>query len=175
MEIVTFEDLKALLDLEKAAMSDYPALELIAELVQPSFEQYLGVQFDEERRSFSKYIENPTKLIPLEGLPVKSISTLQFEGMDITGYTIVEFGLRLGAEISNGLLECTYTGGLQEVPSWLRRAATLQVAYEYQTKEHIGSDYVTTEGGSVGRPALKMLNDVKRILDPHRHPLTRLF
>ena len=175
MDIVTFADLKALLDLEKTTIAEYPALELIAELVQPSFEEYLGVKFDEERYTEERYIEKPTKLISLKALPVKSITTITFEDVALTGYTITAWGLHLAAKVGNGVLEITYSGGIPEVHEWLRRAATLQVAYEYQTKEHIGSDYVATEGGTVGRPALQLLNDVKRILDPHRHPMTRFY
>lgn len=173
MELFEFEDIKALLELDGTAMSEYPALELIAEMVTASFEEYLGKLFEEEKRSFELYIENPTKLVSLKGLPVKNVTTLKVEGSDITDYTITGYGLRLKAAIGGGLLECTYTGGLPEVPAWLKRAAIYQTAYEFQSKDHIGADYVQTEGGSVGRPALELLKNVKLILDPHVHPLER--
>lgn len=175
MNVAEFDDLKDLLDLTKASLDDYPALALIIELTQFNFEEYLGRELDYKKRTETFRVVNPTSMIPLVGLPVKSVSSFTWEENAVTDYNTTDFGLDVGSKVKSGTFVVVYKGGLSTVPGWLRRAGIMQVAYEYQNKDHIGADYVQTEGGSVGRPALQLLPDVKRMLDRHRHALTRLF
>jgi len=64
-----------------------------------------------------------------------------------------------------------YTGGITEATNSMNRAALLQTAYEFQAKDHIGASSVSAEGGSVQRPELGLLKEVKRILSKDKHPL----
>jgi hypothetical protein len=53
----------------------------------------------------------------------------------------------------------------------MNRAALLQVAHEFQRKERIGSDSISTEGGTVTYPQLGLLAEVKKRLNQYIHPL----
>lgn len=175
MEMVSFEDLKAMLGLEQASIDDYPALLLIRDLVQPAFETFTGCEFDYKKRVETIYFSSRTRMVGLSGLPVKSVSSVVINGSAVTDYEITNFGIRLGQLVSTGSAVVTYKGGYATAPDWMRRAALLQTAYEFQNKDHVGADYVQTEGGSVGRPAISLLSEVKRLLITRRHPLNRLF
>ena len=73
--------------------------------------------------------------------------------------------------LTNAKVVIVYTGGITIVPDAMARAALLQTAYEFQSKDQIGAESVTTDGGSVSRPALGLLKEVKRNLEKYKHPL----
>jgi len=175
MDLVEFADIKALLSLDGDCFADYPALETIADSVSAAIEVYLGRALELMERTEQFSVPDPTRLIPLDGLPVASVSSVTLttnEGSSstTTEYAIANFGIQLLSLFSGGVVTVVYTGGLSTVPEWLKRAALMQTAYEFQNKDHIGADYVSIEGGSVGRPALSLLSEVQRMLNPYRHP-----
>ena len=59
----------------------------------------------------------------------------------------------------------TYTGGLTVVPAELTRAALLQTVYEYQNKDSVGLENISNQGGSVTKPEIGLLKEVKQILN----------
>lgn len=178
IELVTYADLKALLSLTDAAITDYPALNLLRESVTAAIESYLGRELESKSRSATIYASNvATQMIHLKAVPVASVSALTVTiGTDSEDYTandyeITVYGVKLYGKVSNAKIEITYTGGISTVPDAINRAALMQTTYEFQSKENIGAESVSTEGGFVSRPALGLLKEVRRMLSSERHPL----
>lgn len=178
IELVAYSELKALLDLNEAAIADYPALDLLRDSVTSAIEDYLGRDLEVIERTESIFIGSKTKMIMLPAVPISTIAsvTVTVAGEDTTytentDYEITQYGIRLLSAISNSKIVIVYTGGLSAVPSGIARAALLQVTYEFQAKEHIGAESVSTEGGNVTRPELGLLKEVKRMLTKHQHAM----
>lgn len=187
LELVSFASLKDLLGLEDSLITDYPALNILRESITAAFESYLGRQLESVERSETFYITGPTNIIPLKAIPVTAVSSLEITMLDETesystgDYYFAEYGLNLDAPIYDGYksytnlvdakIVITYTGGISSVPSDITRAALLQTSYEFLGKDQIGATSVTTEGGTVDRPALNLLPVVKNLLNPYKHPL----
>jgi hypothetical protein len=172
-DLVEFSTLKALLDLEKNNLSDYAALEAIVAAVPDTLSQYLGRELvEEDTWTLSDYIQSSTRFLDLPYLPIVSITSLVIGDLDYdsTTYTITGDGLRLKSPVSYVDYDITYVGGFESFPKDLQYAAALQAMYEYQNKDHIGAQTVSTEGGSVTTPGLKIHDEVKRRLRPYMTP-----
>jgi hypothetical protein len=175
MNLVEFSDLKSLLELERDALTDYPALEVLVDSTKAAIEEHLGREIDYGRRTETIPFYEPGSMLPLKALPVKELVSVTLtpwgssSSQTVTSAYPTPYGARLSGEVT-GAVTVIYKGGLTSVPNWLRRAALVQVAYEFQNKDHIGADLVSIEGGSVSRPALSLLTEVKRMLAAHRHP-----
>jgi len=181
LELISFANLKKLLTLTDAAISDYPPLEVINSTMVDAFEVYLGRKLESMERTDTQYVNTFKKWkIMLPAIPIASVDSVTVTwGEDSESLTEFEHyeigasGLRLYDRISNAKIVTVYTGGLSlvtEEPN-LQRAALYQIAYEFQTKEWIGSESVSSEGGNVTRPELQLLKETKRMLGPSRHPL----
>jgi hypothetical protein len=180
IELVSYDSLKDLLGLEGSTITDYPALNIIRLGVTSAIEEYLGRNLEGKSRTELVYVgDTPSRMILLSAIPVGTITSIT-ETCDDTDteytsddYDIVDYGIKLASKIKNSKLTIVYTGGWEtaDVPSAVSRAALLQTAYEFQSKEQIGAEMVSTEGGSVSRPALNLLPEVKRMLNKYKHPL----
>ena len=181
LELVTFEELANLLTLTQTPISEYPALEVIKDSMINAFEEFLGRELNSESRTETKFIGNvKTRIISLPAIPITAITsvTLTQSGIDsayveTTDYDIVNYGLRLLVPVRNCRIVIVYTGGLATVSEEprLNRAALYQTGYEFQGIAHIGAESVSTDGGSVSRPALSLLSETKRMLKKSKHPL----
>jgi len=174
-ELVPFESIKDLLDLEKESAKDYPALQIIKMSVDAAIENELGRELEQKARTETTSVTAcGTSHIYLNAVPVVSVASVTVDGtaLDSDDYTIMAGGLRLATEISGVDVVVVYTGGYaqDEIPASLERAALIQTAYEYQTKEHVGATSVTTDGGTVSTPALQILPVVKNLLSKNKHP-----
>jgi hypothetical protein len=170
MSLWDFDSIKGVLGLTKSVES-YAGFETLADSAEARIEAYLQrhlplTTYTDRGRLYRR----TAPYIPLRGLPIASVSTLTIDGVPVSAdeYEIDEYGLFLYAE-RTGLWVCTYSGGLEEAPAWLSRALTMQIAYEWQGHDHIGASNVSTSGGSVSRPALELLPDVRAVLAPYRH------
>lgn len=173
MELISFDKLNAVLGLSKDE-SEYLDLEVIKESVANAFEDYTNRIFDEDKHSHSEIVGDlPTKMIALGAIPIQSISSVLVNGQSTTDYEITGYGIRLGAKISRLKVDVEYVGGLSSVSGSLERAALLQTVYEYQNKDSIGIEVVTTTGGSVVKPELGLLKEVKKLLNSSMHPFPR--
>jgi hypothetical protein len=177
LTLAPFEDLKKLLDLEKATLGDYPALEVLQGWVRGNFEDYLYRTLEE-----ASGVEKPelgveaSPMVPLKRLPVTNVASVTVDGTteDPEAYNVTPYGLLLSRGVSlTNTVEIEYTGGYTDstLPSPLARAAVLQVVHEYQIRDHVGAQSVQTEGGTVDRPAIGLLAEVRRLLDPYVHPV----
>jgi len=179
IELVSYANLKSLLGLEDASITDYPALGVLRDSVTSAFEAHTGRLFESTSRSETIYIgASATTMLKLKAIPISSITSLTVTVSETTetytehdDYEITAYGLKLLSKVSNCTIAITYTGGISTVPDTLERAALIQTAYEFQAKDQIGSESVTTEGGTISRPALGLLKEVKRLLDQNMHPL----
>lgn len=174
-ELVPFESLKDLQDLNQEKLSDYPGLQVIKQSVFSAIESELGRSLEQKERV--EEIDTgvyPTRYVFLTGLPVVSVSEVLVddEVLDPEYYRITKSGLRLSTQITEAFVQVTYTGGYENdaIPANLTRAALMQTTYEFQNKENIGASSVTTEGGTVNTPALQLLPMVIDILDEFKHP-----
>ena len=179
IELVSYDDLKALLNLEDAAITDYPALELLRSSVTSAVEEEIGRLLESMERTETIYIGSRKRsMISLPAIPVTAVSsvTVTIIGESETydeneEYEITEYGIQLAVSLSKAKMVVVYTGGISTVPDAMARAALMQVAYEFQAKDNIGSSSVSTEGGSVQRPELGLLKEVRRDLNRYKHPL----
>ncbi len=183
--LVDYAEIKAFLDLEEALESAYPALEVIHDDVTYAFEAYLARELESIARTQVITVYQKTDMIILPAVPVASVSS--FEDMYGNTYTEAseqfvrtQYGLRmLGYTFQDNELSVTYTGGITsagyisdtKMKGVFQRAALRQIAYEYQSKDFVGASSVSTEGGSVQRPALSLLAHVRKLIDVYRHPM----
>ena len=179
IELVPYEDLKNLLGLEETSISSYPALELLQESVLAAIESYIGRTLTEDTYTEDVFIGNaPISMIHLKSLPVASVTSVTSSYLGTTetltensDFVIDQFGIRLLYNVRLVKLTIVYSGGLEETNDLFKRAALMQTVYEYQGKEQIGASYTSNEGGSVTRPELGLLKEVKRVLNSEKHPL----
>lgn len=178
IELVSYDDLAALLGLEASAITDYPALGVLQLSVLAGIEEYIGRELENKERTENVFVGNtPTQMIGLVGLPVASISTVTVttEGTEeeygSDDYYITEYGIKFHAKVVNAKVVVSYIGGLLTVPTTINRAALIQTAYEFQSKDQIGAESVSTDGGMVSRPPLGLLAETKRMLNSEKHPL----
>jgi hypothetical protein len=173
LALVKFDELKALLGLDKASLDDYPDLKLIVSSVYAAIESYLGRTLEQD--TYTEVVPINGSLIPLMAVPLVSVSAvIMASGFDMTSSSSIRHdGIELLGSIK-GEVQVTYVGGLEDAPAGIKRAATLQIQHEYQRKDHIGATNVSNEGGSTFWPELGLLKEVKRMLDPFVHP-ARLF
>lgn len=178
IELVSYADLKSLLGLEGTIIGDYPALMVLKLSVTSAIEEYLGRELEVKARTEDVFVnESPTKMIALVGLPISSVSSVVItqnnttETLSENDYDIAQYGIKLHSNVSHAKISITYTGGVSTVPVGIERAALLQTAYEFQAKDQIGAENVSTDGGMVSRPALGLLKETKRMLKSEIHPL----
>lgn len=176
VELASFADVKALLKLESATSGDYPKYTWIAPSVQATIATYLGATFDYSSSAVETVFIglDKTRLVPLKRLPIASVTSITLDGTGISDYKITPWGLRLGSSVQDVIVVVTYAGGYtttpDTVPADLKRAAVLQVAYEMQSSDQIGATSLSTDGGTISRPELGLLKEVKRVLQPYRNP-----
>ena len=177
IELVSYADLKALLGLESATIAGYPSLSVIQLSVLAAIEEHLGRELEQIERTATVHIGDwPSKMVVLKGLPIISVDSVAITLED--GDTVVDadyyttgYGLKLHSAVRNAAITVTYTGGITTVPPAIVRGALLQTSYEFQTKDHIGAESVSTDGGMVSSPPLGLLSEVKRMLTSQMHPL----
>ena len=177
VELVSFANLKNYLSLSGATINEYPDLAVIKDSVVYAIEAYLDREIESKARSETIYINSSTQMLKLCAIPISSVASLSVEidGESETyssdDYTITEYGLKLYTGISNAIVSITYTGGLSTIPSDIERAALIQTAYEFQTKDNVGAKRVRNDGGSVETPELGLLKETKRMLNKYIHPM----
>jgi len=105
-------------------------------------------------------------------------------------YLVTNYGIRTFLNYGSGIATITYNGGLtatngiMDMPapsakeyrlaSALKKAALLQIAYEYTRKDNIGATSVSSEGGRTAYPEDALLKSVTDLLNEFKHPLTGL-
>jgi len=181
LELVTYADLKKLLTLQNLTIDEYPPLDVINASMITAFEEYLGRSLDSKERTESQFIGAFGKsMLKLKAVPISSVASVTIlQRGDSTTYTenddfeITSYGLKLWMPLKNSKITVVYTGGLSGVTeeSNLNRAALYQISYEFQSKDQIGAESVSNEGGSVQRPELGLLKETKRLLVSSFHPL----
>ena len=179
-ELVSYADLKNLLGLTKAAITDYPAMGVLVTSVQYAIEEEIGRLLEKDDRTETVYIDSaPSQMIYLPGIPVASVTSVTVtQGQTdtvyaSTDYDVMDYGVKLYSKIRHGKVVVVYNGGYlsADVPTSINRAALMQTAYEWQAKDQIGAESVSTEGGFIKRPELGLLKEVKRMLNSEKHPL----
>jgi hypothetical protein len=180
IELVSYADLKSLLDLEETAITSYPSLSVIRDGVVSAIETYIGRDLESGDYETTLFLTSKTAQLKLNALPIESVDSVvvtqygEDTTLDSDNYMILGYGLHLHYPVGQCKVVVNYTGGYDaaDVPAPIKRAALIQTAYEFQSKDQIGASSVTTEGGSVQRPALGLLKEVKRMLDRYKHPLS---
>lgn len=168
LDMTDFDELSAMLGLEKPDLDDYPALAAITYSVTAAIESFTGRDLQRLRRT--ERVQCDGRIVSLRALPVEEVHGItDAAGRSLSWAEIREFDLRLVAE-HRGIVEVDYTGGYRAPPPALQRAATLQVLHEFQRKDHIGAESVSNEGGFTRWPQLGLLDEVKRMLAPFVHP-----
>lgn len=185
-ELVTFAELKERLELSKyPLLTDYPDLESIKTSVEEAIKSYLSREL-----CYGTYVERVStsfvsgNLVPLYGLPINSLTSISAvtgsypSSVDASVYEDTDnfsksyAWLSANFELSDIQLDVTYIGGLSEIPDALHRAALLQTMHEWQTKTYVGVTDISSgnASGSVVRPPLELLTEVKRLLIDYVHP-----
>lgn len=174
MDFIPFSRLKYRLNLTDGdSFEDYPDLNELVISVKAAIEDYLGRILDVGDYTYTRLPSTiPTRMIYLDALPVNTVTSVSVDGVALTTseYEITSYGIRLEAESIKQKIVVVYNGGLSVVPEILIRAGVIQAAYEYQSKTQVGAETINTDGGTVTRPALQLLPEVKRSLSKLRHP-----
>ena len=171
LELVTFAELKERLDLKQSTLQDYPELESIVNSVYAAIETYLHRKI--EYNSYSEIVKPIGYMVFLEALPIEEVTSLTLmddASTPLEGYEISTHGVELFEPSTALRVAISYTGGLLTVPDWLHRAALNQILYEYQQRDHVGSEIIRTELGAVQHQQIGLLQDTKQMLYKHRHP-----
>ncbi|WP_235199964.1 hypothetical protein [Pseudomonas monteilii] len=165
--IVEFDDVKALLGLEKT-QDKYPELPVILGQVHAALENHCQRNFEYDEYSETGYLDGQD--IPLRALPIASVKSVAIDGKP----QLLDWRAR-GDRISfrghlEGAYKVVYKGGFDEIPADVKRAAVLQACHEYQRKDQIGATAVNTDGGSVQyQGQVTLLKEVVRLLAPYRN------
>lgn len=178
-ELVPFAEIKSILGLTGSSVDEYPALGVILNRLTSSFQEFTDRLFEQKVRTEELFISGTgVAMIPLKALPVISVTSVEVSsysyGLETLGgcdFYITNYGLRLYTKVKNSNVKVTYLGGLSESSDELKAAAVYQASYEFQSKEQIGANSVSNEGGSVYRPPLGLLSETKRMLTSSIHPL----
>lgn len=171
LTLVKFEDLASMLDLTKDSIDEYPSLKVLVSSVYVAIESYLSrtLEFD----TYTESVDVRNRLIPLKAFPISNVVTVVIQS-DSTNYaescTKKYAHIMLPKEVE-AYVTVVYSGGYEEAPDPIKRAALLQVLHEWQRKDQIGAENVTNDGGSVIWPELGLLKEVRRLLDPFVHPI----
>ena len=181
LELVTYVDLKKLLSLVDAAITDYPPLDVINATMISAFEEQLGRSLNSEERTENVFIGNSTRsMLKLSAIPITAVSSVTIVQRgesttftENTDFEVAEYGLKLWTSLKNSKVTVVYTGGIATVTEEprLNRAALYQVAFEFQNKVWIAAEQVTAEGGSVQTPTLGLLKETKRMIKRSMHPM----
>jgi hypothetical protein len=180
-ELVSFDDIKDFMSLENDNLSDYPDMTVIKSSVESAVENYIGRKLESTSRTEIIFIgPHAQRMINLKALPIDSVTSLThlYYGTSTSyteddDYIIMDYGVYLNAEVQNCKITLVYTGGYAEgeVPEEIQRAALIQTVHEYQTKDRVGAEYIQTQTGSIKRPPIVLLDEVKRLLAHYKHPL----
>lgn len=171
MDFIPYSSLRDLLNLQEDTIEGYPDLAVIRKGVLATIESYLG-----RTLTFGTYTQTvlpkliSTRMVYLDALPVSAVTSVTIDDAAVTDYQITDYGIRMDQSLCRNKIVVVYTGGLAAVPDDLLRAGLIQVAYEYQAKQNIGAETISNEGGSISRPALQLLPEVKRTLSKLKHP-----
>ena len=178
IELVTYATLKAFLELDKEAITDYPALEIIRDDVTDAIEEYIGRLLEQIERTETKFVgATPSQMIYLPGIPIITIGSVNITQAQVvttitsSDYEITDYGIKLDSKIKNSKIVIVYTGGELTSTRKITRAALRQIIYEWQSKDQMGALSTSTEGGFVSRPELGLLKEVQRMLNSSKHPL----
>ena len=169
IELVGFDKLAPVIPLNSAEAT-YPDLTIIQESVVSQFEDHTNRTFTEDNYEEELFVGMSSKMIPLKAIPVSEVTEVTIDDVVTTDYNIRPYGVELGYKVQNQTVKVTYAGGLATVPKSLERAALLQTTYEYQHKNSIGLEIVSTPGGTITKPEVGMLKEVKKILNAYMHP-----
>jgi hypothetical protein len=189
MIFLDFDEIKNVLELSKTE-ADYPNITLFEKIVVSGIENHLQRILTYANRA-EKYhgLSNTTKYA-LKSYPIDVINSVTIDDVAIDLYDQNDpFSIDLYSAIpSNEIVSIDYDGGYKKItdigaefdniealPDDIYRAIFLQTIYEYQNRDHIGADVVSNEGGSISRPGLQLLNEVKRLLRNHRHAINCAF
>ena len=168
LTLVKFQSLQALLDLSKDSIDEYPSLKLLVSSVYAAIESYLGRTLELGEYTETVFVEG--RMIPLKALPVSAFSSVLTEdNEEVSENSKIRNDHIVMENRYVGNVAVTYTGGYEEAPEQIARAALLQIAHEWQRRDNIGATLVTTDGGSTNWPELSLLKEARRMLDPFVH------
>ena len=167
--IVTFKDIKKLLDLNKDRFSDYPELQVLANSVHASLENYVGRTLTvPEKRTESGFVSGTT--LDLKNIPIVSITSVKLGGIQTEDYTITQYGIDVPYAVSGETWEVISKGGFKTIPEDIYRAEIMQLIYEYQNLNNLATKSMTNDSGSTQTTeGFVILKDVKRLLEPYKH------
>jgi len=108
MELVSFEQLSAILGLSKTE-ADYADLDIIKESVAAMFEDYTHRRFNEDSYSENYYTgQVDTAMVPLDAIPIKSISIVLVDDVETTAYKIMPYGVELLLKVNDLIVGLLY-------------------------------------------------------------------
>ncbi len=181
MALATFDQVKAFLELKKAAVTDYPSLEVLMDSMQATFETYTSRKFDLEERTATFRVSDPDgeEEFWLEGTPIESVSTVTVNGEDAS-YLLLNESVKLDTTTAQGdVVEIVYTGGLVDqtdegtlvatIPKDLNMAAIRQISFEYQNRDKIAVTSMALDGNVTAIPTLKLLTYTTNILNGYKN------
>ncbi len=170
--LIDTEKVRALVPFD-GTIEEHADLSIIIEMVEAAVESFLGRKL-QENYFFEQFIcpEGPTKMVFLNALPIQKIfCVVDEENRKIEDFEITHFGLHLSKKEKRCRLWISYEGGLNFLPTDIKRAILLQTITEIKQRDYIGIPISSDSNGySVTIPEIELTKETKRILRIHQHP-----
>jgi hypothetical protein len=167
--IVSFDDLKNMLSLEKDSWVDYPDLQLIADQVHAALENFTGRTLSlVSAVTETGYFVSLDKYINLSNIPIVSVNEVLISESGYIDFEITPYGITLKIP-GRGAWSVTSLGGFDVIPEDVYRAEMSQIIYEYQNINNLGTTANDNDGGGVTTPGFVLLTQVKNLLFPYKH------
>lgn len=169
MVLVTFEQVKQFLGLNKPDLSDYPELEFLLESMEAVFEDYCYREFEIKERVQTIIFTTEEDKVALLGVPIVTVASLTVAG-DTADYKRSDSVIQLDTIVeAYAEIIVTYTGGLYldnaGVPKDLNMAAIRQISFEYQNRENIGVTQQIIDGNTNKVAEVGLLKYTRAVLD----------
>jgi hypothetical protein len=182
--LLKYQDIKNLLTLQKAE-ADSPHITLLLDTLTARFEDYL--QCSLEKKARTEIYCGTGRMVRLNAVPIDTGATITViqdgTAVDASDYEVRSFGLLLKSQQCSfdKPVTTTYTGGytatvaggetVLNIPDSMKRAALMQLTHDINTFKKPGADSIQTDAGTITTPPMKLLDEVKTILNPYIHPM----
>jgi hypothetical protein len=157
-----------------SSFDDFPEIKIMVNELQYAFEEFCYRKIatvDLIKETF--YITNGDSFLALDALPIKKVNEVKIDGKILSPSVIKTSGGGIYIPKNNTnqdqRVDVKYFGGFEEMPPAILRAARIQMIYEYERRNYLGAQSVSSEGTTVSYPEFGLLKEVKRLLQNYKN------
>ena len=137
----------------------------VIDSVFAAFESYTRRELGQKVRTHSVFPLYAKKFFQLKALPIASVYSVTVDSNVVTDFSVADYGLFLSSEVEKQPVSITYTGGFIEATDDLKRAAMIQVQFEYSNRSDSWASSVSNEFNQLARPQIQLLDVVTDVLN----------